>query len=224
MKRLALALLLTVVALTVSIWRAPASVLAGLLTPEITRLAQLHHTTGTIWQGTALFSVYGVPPTLSLAWHCRPSLAPVGVRCELSEAMSASVTIDVFGSKVVAQRVSAAVPVHVVVAGATTASSHTVAATFTDVTASPTALSVKGSVRASDSTYRQGNVEWTLGELTVECTPNAGAAEVGASSSCSISNRGGSARLEGKLSLGSKKASGIVDFTPATGPTQRVNF
>ena len=71
MKRLVIALALITVALIVVIWRAPASLIAGVLPPEVSRVAQLHQATGTIWRGSALFSVTGVPPSLSLAWSVR---------------------------------------------------------------------------------------------------------------------------------------------------------
>lgn len=224
MKRMLWALLLTAVTVTVAMWRAPASLIAGLLPPEISKVVQLHRSTGTVWRGNAWFSVTGVPPALSVSWSCRPSLAPFGVQCELSDALNAHVAIDVFANRLVAQRGSAALPVHVAVAGAATASSPNVAASFSDVTVSRSVLSIKGSIRASDSMYRLGNVESSLGELTVECLPSADAVAGSASSTCSVSNRGGNARLDGKLLLAPNKASGTLDFTPANGSPQRVSF
>lgn len=220
MKRIFIALGLIGVALIVAIWRAPASLVAGVLPPETSRVVQLHHAAGTIWRGSASFSVTGVPPSLSVAWQCRPSLAPLGVRCELSESLSALVTLDAFANKLVAERVSASLPIQVTAAGAATVASPNVVANFSEVTASRSTLFVAGNLRASDTTYRFGNTETSLGELTVECVPSA----ENASSTCAISNRGGNARLGGKLSLVSNKASGSLELTPANGPTQRVNF
>ena len=220
MKRILVALALIATALMVAIWRAPASLIAGFLPPEVSRLAQLHQATGTIWRGGALLSVTGVPPSLSLAWQCRPSVAPLGLRCELSESLSASVTVDVFANNLVAERVSASLPVQVTATGAATATSPNVVANFPEITASRSTLSIKGNLRASDASYRFGNSETSLGELTVECAPSADTL----SSTCTVSNRGGNARLDGKLSLTSSKVSGSMDLTPANGPAQRVNF
>ena len=220
MKRFFIALALLAVALLVAIWRAPASLMAGVLPVDISRVVQLHQATGTIWRGAALFSVTGVPPSLSLVWQCAPSLAPLGLRCELSESLRALVTIEVFANKLVAERVSASLPIQVTAAGVATATSPSVVASFSAIAASRSGLSVTGNLRASDASYRFGNTEASLGELTVECTPSADATH----STCTISNRGGNARLDGKLSLTSNKASGSLELTPANGPVQRVNF
>ena len=220
MKRFFIALALLAVALSAAIWRAPASLIAGVLPPEISHVAQLHHATGTIWRGSALFSAFGVPPSLSLAWQCRPSVSPLGVRCELSEAITALITVDVFANRVIAERVTASLPVQVTAAGAATATSANVAANFSEIAASRNALSVKGNLRASDASYRFGNAETLLGELTVECAPSTDATN----STCTISNRGGNARLDGKLLLTSSKAGGTLELTPVNGPAQRVNF
>ena len=222
MTRIFVALALLVVALTVAIWRAPASVIAGVLPPEITRVAQLHEVSGTIWAGRALFSVTGVPPSLSLAWRCRPSLAPVGVRCSLAESLSAQVIVDLFAGKLVAERVNAALPLHLTVAGAATAASSNVVANFSEITGSRSAISIKGNLRASDASYRVGSADTSLGELTVECTPSTDGAN--ATSTCAVSNRGGSARLDGKILFTGNKASGSLELTPTNGPAQRVAF
>lgn len=220
MKRFFIALALLAVALLVAIWRAPASLMADVLPVEISRVVQLHQATGTIWRGSALFSVTGVPPSLSLVWQCAPSLAPLGLRCELSEALSALVTVDVFANKLVAERIYASLPIHVTAAGIATATSPSVVASFSAITASRSGLSITGNLRASEASYRVGNTDASLGELTMDCTPSTDATH----STCTISNRGGNARLDGKLSLSSNKASGSLELTPANGPVQRVNF
>lgn len=222
MKRIFVALALLVVTLTVAIWRAPASAIAGVLPPEISRVAQLHQVTGTIWEGRALFSVTGVPPSLSLAWRCRPSLAPLGARCALAESLSAQVVVDVVAGKLVAERVNASLPLQLTVAGAASATSPGVVANFSVITASRSALSIQGNLRASDASYRVGNTETSLAELTVECAPSADGANT--TSTCAVSNRGGDARLDGKILLSSGKASGSLELTPANGPAQRVAF
>ena len=220
MKRIFVVLALVTVSLIVAIWRAPASLIAVALPPEISRVVVLHQITGTLWRGSMLFSVSGVPPSLSVAWQCRPSLAPLSLRCELSESLSALVTVDVFANKLIAERVSASLPIQFTIVGAAAATSPYVVAIFSEVIASRSTLSLKGNLRAKDAGYRFGNTETLLGELTAECAPSSDAT----TSTCTISNRGGSARLDGKLSLTSSKASGSLDFTPTNGPAQRINF
>jgi hypothetical protein len=219
-KRLVIALTLVAVALSVAVWRAPASIIAGLLSPEVLRFVQPHQLTGTLWRGNALFGVTGVQPSLSLVWQCRPSLAPLGVRCETSGSVSAAVSLDVVAGRFVAQRVSAVIPVEVAVAGAAAAASPNVTATIAEISASRASLAIKGSVRAADASYRFGNTETALGEVTLDCVP----ATDSTSSACTVSNRGGAARLDGKLVLSVGKTSGTLELTPANGPAQRVAF
>jgi hypothetical protein len=219
-KRIFIALMLIAVALSVAVWRAPASIIAGMLPPEVSRLVQLHQLTGTLWRGSALFGVTGVPPSLSLSWQCRPSAVPLGVRCELSESLSAVITLDIVASRVIAERVSAALPLEITVAGAAAAASPNVVATIAEVSASRASLAIKGSVRATDASFRVGNNDTALGEVTLDCTPATDAA----SSTCTVSNRGGGARLDGKLVLSVSKTSGTLELTPANGPAQRVAF
>ena len=224
MKRMLIALMLLAVTLTVAIWRAPASLLASAIPAEISRVSTLHQVTGTIWRGTALLSVTGVPPSLSVAWLCHPSVAPLGVRCEITESLNARVTVDVFANKLVMERVSASMPILLTLAGAATATSPNVVANFSEIVASRSALSIKGNLRASDASYRFGSSETALGELTLDCAPSPDTANAKATSTCTVSNRGGNARLDGKLLLTSSKASGSLELTPANGPTQRINF
>ena len=100
------------------------------------------------------------------------------------------------------------------------ATSSNVVASFSEILATRNSLAIKGNLRAVDASYRVGSSETSLGEVTMECAPTPDAL----SSSCSISNRGGTARLDGKLLLTLGKASGVLELTPANGPTQRVVF
>ena len=88
------------------------------------------------------------------------------------------------------------------------------------MTFSAAALSLKATLRADDARYRLGQTEVLLGEITADCTPNPD----GAASTCSVSNRGGNARLDGRVTLTSTKASGSMELTPANGAAQRVTF
>lgn len=220
MKRIFMILGLLAVALIIAIWRAPASLLAGVLPTEMSRVVQLHQATGTLWHGSALFSLPGVPPSLALAWSCRPSISPLGVRCELSESASALITVDLLSSTLRAERVSATLPIQAAAAGAVMAASPHVVAGFSEILATRNSVAIKGSLRAADASYRVGSAETSLGEVTMECAP----APDALSSACSLSNRGGNARLDGRLSLAPNKASGTLELTPANGPTQRVVF
>jgi hypothetical protein len=220
MKKSLATLALTMVALAVALWRAPASLVAGFLPADAVRVVQLHDLTGTIWRGRALLSVVSVPPSLSISWLCRPSLAPLGVQCELGESVSAELALSAIASTLRAKRVALSVPLQVTVAGATLAASPELKINVTEVTASRNTLLIKGSVRAVDASYRLGQTDVPLGEVTIDCIP----ALDSTTSSCTVSSRGGSARLDGKLSLSVSKASGTLELTPSNGTTQRLTF
>ena len=220
MRRLLVWILLLAVTLTVAMWRAPASMIALFLTPESARIAQLHSLTGTLWSGAATLSITGVPPTLSVAWRCRPSLSPLGLYCQLNDSIAGSVSVDALASALRAETLTATLPIQVAAAGITLGGSPQVMADFASVVATKNALAIKGTVRAFDAVYRVGNGTVAIGELTVDCAPAADAI----SSTCAVSNRGGSARLDGKLTLTPSKASGELTLTPTGGATQRVVF
>ena len=220
MKRILIWLGLVLVALSMIIWRAPASLFAVAIPPEFSRAIQLHEFTGTIWQGRALFSVTSVPPSLALAWTCRPSLSPIGVRCQLSESATALVNFELLTNVVHAERVTAQLPIQLSAAGVALAASPNVVANFPEIHVSKSHVAVTGSVRASDASYRLGGYDIVLGELTVDCAPASGAS----SSTCTLSNRGGGARLDGKFTISSGKTSGSLELTPVNGPMQRVVF
>lgn len=223
---------LVLVALSVLVWRAPASLVAAALPPEISRAMQLHELTGTLWQGRALFSVTSIPPSLALAWACRPSLSPLGVRCVLSESASALLTFDLLANAVHAERVTAQVPIQLSAVGIAQAGSPNLVVNFPEILVGKNRVDITGGLRASEATYRLGGDDLALGELTVECAPATDAASansaIGAKASrgsnCTLSNRGGGARVDGKISISSSNAGGTLALTPANGPTQRITF
>jgi hypothetical protein len=220
MRRFFIWILLPAITLAVAVWQAPASLIALFLSAETARVVQVHTLNGTLWRGSTLLSVTGVPPSLSVAWQCRPSLSALGLHCELSQSLAGVFTVDLVASKIRADAVTATLPIHVVAAGTTLAASPKVVADFSEIVAAKNMLALKGNVRASDASYRLGNSATALGELTLDCLPAADAV----SSNCTVSNRGGGARLDGKLLLTPSKASGELVLTPSGGPAQRIAF
>lgn len=220
MKRLLKWIALFVVAVVVCIWRLPASLVALTLPPGSARVMQLHRADGTLWNGSAQMNVTGIPSTLSVGWICRPTLLPFGAQCTLSDAISGSLNVVATSGMIVGEQLTMSVPLEIAPAAGVAASAARVAATINRVELSATSLALRASLRADDARYRVGQTDVTLGEVTADCTPNAD----NVSSSCSIANRGGNARLDGKISLTGSKASGTLELTPGNGPPQRVSF
>lgn len=220
MRRLLIFLLLLTAALGVFVWQLPASIIAGFVPKEAIRFVQLHGITGTLWRGNALLSTIGVSPTLSVAWQCQPSIMPLGASCALSESVTGTAQVNLLSSTLTAEKVTAVVPVQIGSVAAFMAESPSVTLDIASLTMSATALAIQGSVRAESARYAFGQAPVALGEVTADCKPE----PASASSRCSISNRGGSARLDGQLALTPKSASGTLELTPTGAPAQRVTF
>ncbi len=220
MKRVLIFLLLLAVALSVFVWQLAASVVAGFLPTEASRFVQLHRITGTLWRGNALFSTMGVSPTLSVAWQCQPSVTPLGASCTLSESATGAAQINLVSGTLTAEKLSIVVPVQVGGGAAFMAESPRVALNIASLAMNTATLAISGSVRAESARYAFGQTPAALGEVTLDCKPDSASA----TSRCSISNRGGNARLDGQLTLTARNASGTVELTPSGAPAQRITF
>lgn len=221
MKRLLATLLLLAVTLAVLLWRMPASVLLWAIPSESSRALQLHRIEGTLWRGSAQFSVVAVPPALSLRWFCRPQWWPLGAQCDLGDAFAGSVTLHALSPALTAARVTAVVPLQVSAGAQVIARSPRVFAELATATLSRERVTVQGNLRAHDAAYRLGDSEIPLGEVSLDCAP---ATDAAAGSVCTLGNRGGNARLDGRLQLSPRGVSGSVELTPAGGVTQRFGF
>lgn len=220
MKRIVVAIVLLCVALGVCLWRLPASLVALAMTPNSSRFLQLHEASGTLWNGRARLNITGVPPTLSIAWQCRPSLSPPGARCALNDTVAGSLEVNALATTLTSDQLAFSLPLNVTPAAGVTAASTRVNTTVQRLRVSQNALSLKANLRADDARYRIGPSDIALGEVTVDCVPNAD----NVSSLCTIANRGGSARLDGRVTVTASKATGTLELTPANGPVQRVSF
>ena len=220
MRRLLIFFLLLTVALSVFVWQLPASIIAGFLPNETSRFVQLHRITGTLWRGNALFSTTGVSPTLSVAWRCQPSIMPLGASCALSESVTGVAQFDLIATTLTAGKITAVLPVQVGGGAAFMAESPRVALDIASLTMNAATLTIQGSVRAESARYAFGQAPVALGEVTADCKPDAASA----SSRCSISNRGGNARLDGQITLTPRGASGMLELTPSGATAQRITF
>lgn len=223
MKRVLIFFLLLTVALGVFVWQLPASIVAGFLPKSATRFVQLHRITGTLWRGNALFSTVGISPTLSVAWHCQPSFMPLGASCALSESVTGTAQVNLLSSTLTAEKITAVLPVQVGGGAAFMAESPRVALDIASLTINATMLAIQGSVRAESARYAVGQIPVALGEVTADCKPDAASAR-SIASRCSISNRGGNARLDGQITLTPRSTSGTLDLTPSGATAQRVTF
>lgn len=221
MKRVLSVITLLLIAAAVLLWRLPASVLRLALPPELARVVQLHRLDGTVWHGSTLVTVSSVPPALPLAWTCRPVLWPLGVTCELRDAVGGNVTLNAVSQEVIAERITASVPLRVATGNQVIAQTPRVTASLAAATIARDRVLLKGNLRANDAAYRFGNADLQLGEVSLDCMA---APEVRGGSVCTIANRGGAARLDGRLQVSSRAVTGSIELTPAGGVTQRIGF
>jgi hypothetical protein len=220
MKRLLIFTLLLAIALGVFVWQVPASIFAGFLPKEATRFVQLHRITGTLWRGNALFSTMGVSPTLSVAWQCLPSIMPLGAGCAFSETVNGAAQVNLLSGSLTGAKLTAVIPVQIGGGAAFMAESPRVAVDVASLAMTATTLAISGSVRAESARYAFGQTPVALGEVTLDCKPDSATA----TSRCSVSNRGGNARLDGQLTLTPRTASGTLELTPSGAPAQRITF
>ena len=220
MRRFVIFLLLVVVALAVFVWQLPASIVAGFLPLEANRFVQLHRVTGTIWRGNALFSAMAIPPTLSVSWRCQPSIAPPGVGCSITESATGMAQVDLLSATLTAEKGTAVLPVQMRTGTALIIESPRVAIDLASLTMTAKSLLIQGNIRADTARYAFGQTPMALGEVTADCKPDVPSG----TSRCSISNRGGNARLDGQLTLTPRGASGSLELTPAGAASQRVTF
>ncbi len=220
MKKLAAFFALLLIAFGVFVWQLPASVIAAFVPTQASKFVQLHRVSGSLWNGRALLSVIGVAPAIPVAWACRPSMSPAGVRCELQEGLTGAVTVDALNGSLHVERVTALLPVQYMMGANMGAASTGVTTDIASATVSPQTMTIKGSLRAADATYRAGAADVSLGEVSADCAPGADSR----TTICMLSNRGGSGRLDGKINLAPTRANGNLELVPATGPVQRIAF
>lgn len=221
MKRALGLILLSTTMLVVFVWQLPASVIAGFIPLEANRFLQVHRISGTIWRGNALFASVGIAPTLSLSWRCQPIVAPLGVSCTLSDSVTGAFKVGFFSSTLSAEKLAATLPVQLNVAnGAAMAVSPRVTLNVESLTLSATTMAITGSVRAEAARYAFGQSPVSLGEVSADCKPDAS----NVASTCSIGNRGGSARLDGQISLSARKLGGSIELVAPGTPAQRITF
>ncbi len=220
MKKVLTTLTLLLTTLGVFVWQLPASAIVALLPADASRFVQTHRVSGRLWDGRALVSVIGVAPALPLAWLCRPSLLPLGMRCELQDAVTGTFVIDALDRTIQFDRMTALVPVRYLTGMRVGAWSSAVAADIATARLSQQTIAIKGSLRAADAGYRAGAADVAVGDVTVDCIPTADAH----ATACALSNRGGSGRLDGQLNLTPGRMSGNIELTPSNGTPQRVAF
>lgn len=220
MKKIVAAIVLLLIALGVFLWQLPATFVVAMLPAQTAKFMQLHRVSGTVWQGRALFSVIGVAPAIPLAWACRPSLSMLGVRCDVRDGVDGTVTLDALGGALQLDHLTALVPVQYAMSASVGASASGGVADIKSARLSPQAVTINGALRATEASYRAGGADIPLGDVSADCAP----APDARSTACKLTNRGGSGRLDGSITLTPSSVSGNLELTPAAGPTQRLVF
>lgn len=223
MKRLLGIVALALIALAVLAWRMPASVIRLTMPAQAAKFVQLHALDGTLWQGRARFTPTAVPIAVPIAWSCRPSLAPLGLRCTLHDGLSAEITLDAWRAMIhVTRLTSAALPVQYAAGAIPIVEASDLVFTITEGRAARDTLALGGNVRARNVRATLAAAPLALGEVTLDCAPDT--APASAQTRCTLANRGGGARLDGTLTLGMGGASGTVTLTPVNGAAQQLRF
>ena len=226
MKRGACFVLLIVIALVVPVWRLPASVFFAALPDSVMSAAaphiSIHAITGTVWNGSAEFSLAPVPPRLRINWQCVPSVSPFGASCGLSDAVTGNAQLRALDQSVQLSQIKLAQPVRAMFNGIRVFDSELLSIAIDNATLSNAAAIVKGSAMSTNSQSRVGNAPLALGEVSIDCVPTANALTL--SSICTLRNRAANQRIDGVIELRSNRVSGTITLPQTNGPTQTFTF
>jgi hypothetical protein len=217
-KRIAFVLLLILIAVVAALWRLPASIIITVLPDSVSRQiaphVSVHALDGTIWKGSARFSLAAVPPSLRVEWRCVPSVAPVGLNCDLGDAATGNVHVAAFENLVTLSQIKIAQPVRLFVNGLRAFDSDLLTINVSNVVLSNqrAAVSANAVAIAGVSRLRGNAAPLVLGEVSLDCAP----VDNSETSRCTLRNRAGEQRIDGQIELRPNRVSGSVSTgTPA---------
>jgi hypothetical protein len=222
MKRVAIILAVTVVALVVFLWRVPASVALWLLpNQEPTKnWVKLHELRGTVWSGRANATLIAIPATQTLSWSCSPQLFSLSISCELRDALTGQVTIQPLAQTLTASNIDTAQAIQWSGIANSALSSELTTIKISSALFSSNVLHISANAIAKGVETRANNSVFSLGEVSIDCAPNNQAS----GSSCTLRNRASENRVDGSFELTSRRATGTVTFKPAGASEQRFSF
>jgi hypothetical protein len=217
-KRVAFVLLLILIAVAVALWRLPASIIITVLPDSVSRKiaphVSMHALDGTVWNGSARFSLAAVPPTLRVEWRCVPGVAPVGINCDLGDAATGNVRVAAFENSVTLSQIKIAQPVRISANGLRAFDSDLLSINITNAMISNQRATITANAVAIASVSRlRGNAApLVLGEVSLDCAP----VDNSETSRCTLRNRAGEQRIDGQIELRPNRVSGSVSTgTPA---------
>jgi hypothetical protein len=212
-KRIVFALLLVIIAACVALWRMPASV-AMLFVPDVVARniaahVSVHALDGTLWNGNAQFTLSAVPPTLRVDWRCTPSVSPIGLNCDMSDAITGNVRFAAFDNSVTLSQIKMAQPVRLSVNGLRAFDSDLLSVSIAAATLSKERAAVSANAVSVGSTSRlRGNAApIALGEISVDCAP----VDSADASRCTLRNRAADQRIDGQIELRPNRVSGSIN-------------
>ncbi len=226
MKRAAFVLLLFIVVVCVAIWRMPASVvmvaLPDAVAKNIAPHVSVHALDGTLWSGSAQFTLSAVPPTLRMAWRCSPSLSPLGLNCDVSDAVVGNVRLAALEGALLLSEIKIVQPVRLSINGLHAFDSDALSLAVTDARLSKQSLSMNANAVSvgSASRLRVNAAPLALGEISMDCAP-IDKTERSEASRCTLRNRASDQRIDGQIELRPNRVSGNIT---AGSPVQTFTF
>jgi hypothetical protein len=224
LRKAAFVLLALLIALAVLLWRLPVSsallVIPSPSNAPWSKFLSLHEVNGTLWRGSARFSVSAVPVAQLLQWRCAPSVASFAIDCDLGGALSGRIVLRPLARGVQAERLSSDIALQFAANPSVVAASERVALTIARLDANDSRVSLEGGIVARDTSYRIGDKTFDLGEVFIDCKPVTDKAE----SACAIKNRASATRLDGVLTLSARRASGSIEINEHGMNPQKMSF
>jgi hypothetical protein len=221
-KRAALILSMGLIALVVFLWRFPASAALSFLPKnEVTKnWVKLHELRGTLWAGSARFTVNGIPATQTLSWSCAPSVFSLTIECALGNAITGRIAIQPLSRTLIASDLETTQSLQWSGVANSAFSSDIATIKVSSATFSPKLAQVTANAIAKGVDTRTGNAALSWGEVSLDCAP----IDQSAVSKCALRNRASDNRLDGNIDISATRASGNVTITPSGASPQRIAF
>jgi Type II secretion system (T2SS), protein N len=220
MMRIAVIALGVIIALTVTITKLPASIIAGFIPANVQRWVSVHDIDGTLWNGGAKFSLpIAMPAAQSIEWRCAPSLFNAAVACELSGAVSGRVSVRPFARALELESFAMVQSISASPNSAVTVSAAPLSLTLTRGNVNANTIGLDGSALAKQALWRSAAQTLEFGEVSLDCKSN----DTG-STECSVKNRAAPTTLDGKITLTPQRASGYIEYGVGGATKQRLNF
>jgi hypothetical protein len=222
MRRIALVIAMLLLALAVFLWRFPASAALAFfpMGDAVKSAIKLHDVRGTLWSGSARFTVSVIPATQTIAWTCVPRIFSLSIQCELGDALRGQIEVAPLKKTLTISGLETTQALRWSGVANTTFSSEMTNIKLSKATLGLTQALVTATAVANRVETVAANAPLSWGEVSMDCAP----VDQTQGSRCTLRNRASDNRLDGQIEIGANRVSGNLTITPAGASAQRIAF